>query len=168
MINLNLSRSPNFDPNKHKNSPEEEKIFEHFIREFLPPVDNKRKKSGNELEYVLSKVNSIMKAKLNFRLGARAFQKVLDGNNYMIMSRDFEWDPDIKKLRSIKTGKPIADFYGSWDSSLYYTNVDPLIVRKLHLIISNPTNMGDKKRIEVEKLKTRIGSFAEKYSIEKN
>jgi hypothetical protein len=46
-------------------------ILDNFIQEFLPPRGNKRKNSGNELDYVTTTLDRVFKQNFGFNLNQR-------------------------------------------------------------------------------------------------
>lgn len=60
-----------------------------FIRKFLPKRGNKRKHSGNELEYVANVIDRIIKQQFCFNLTRKMYYSVLKNCN-MIFSQKLE------------------------------------------------------------------------------
>lgn len=135
----------------------QEAIVKAFIQKFLPKRGNKRKHSGNELEYVTSVLNRITKQQFGFNLTRKNVLKCFEEMQYDIFTRNGDWDSKNKKMIPSAKGDTtrMGDAYSLYDAMFIYIDVEALVVRELKLGTAKlPPNASD----ETRKLKHEIDS----------
>lgn len=108
-------------------------IVNSFILKFLPKRGNKRKHSGNELEYVTTAINRIMKQQFGFDVTRKNVLNCFGELQYDIFTRNGNWDSENKKVIPSKKGDLIRLDDAYTDAMFIYIDVDALAVRELKL-----------------------------------
>lgn len=149
----------------------QKEILKAFIEQFLPKRGTKRKNSGNEMQYIGSALNLVLKKNFGFNLNRQNIIEAFEELNYSIFTKNGEWDSEIKGYKpSIKGNSVrIGDIYSDFNAAFVYVDIEPLIVRQLMLTAKtlpehtnqlkvNATNEMN-KRIELFR-KTHINKLA--------
>lgn len=137
-------------------------ILESFIKQFLPKRGNKRKHSGNELEYVSNTIDRIIKRNFGFNLKRQNVLEVFIKLGYDIFTKKGDWNCETKEYQPSKIGEyiRIEDFYSDFDAMFIYIDIDPINLRELKLsTFTMPPNAGEKKILLKQQQQERIDSF---------
>lgn len=137
-------------------------VLESFIKHFLPKRGNKRKHSGNELDYVTKIIDRIIKQNFGFNLTYSNVLNAFIKLDYVIFHKNGEWDPDTKRYNPSVTGYTTrgGDAYSTSEVMYIYIDIDPKILRELKLAtLGLPPNAGEPKIILKQQQQERINSF---------
>lgn len=137
-------------------------ILKKFINSFLPPKGNKRKSSGNEIEYVGTTLDRLFKQNFGFNISRWDILHAFEDLQYNIFTKGGQWDSDKKIHKPSVAGKVVrvGDGYSEYIGSFVYIDVDSLTMRQLRLSTSSlPAHTAKEKFEETEKMKARIGIF---------
>lgn len=110
-------------------------IVQSFIRRFLPKRGNKRKHSGNELEYVANVIDRIIKKQFGFNVTRKNVLQCFEELQYNIFTRNGDWNSEEKKWILSKKSDIVrmGEAYSDYVTMFIYIDVDALVVRKLKL-----------------------------------
>jgi hypothetical protein len=134
----------------------QKKILENFITEFLPPTENKIKRSGNELEYITRTLDKLFIQNFSFNLSRTEITESLSRLGYQIFKKNGIHDYEVKKIKPFVTGT-ILD--GNSPFFIYF-GINPKTVRQLMLITSKLSENANSKKIDsTEKMKIKLEIF---------
>jgi hypothetical protein len=139
----------------------QKKTLENFIIEFLPPTENKIKRSGNELQYVARTLDKLFIQNFHFNVSKTEITEYFSRLGYQIFDKVGIVDFDNKRI------KPA--FMNQASKSLHiqftYFNISPKTVRKLMLMTSKLSKItNSQKNDENEKMKIKLEIFKNKTS----
>jgi len=140
----------------------QENIVKAFIQKFLPKRGNKRKHSGNELEYVTGVVNRIMKQQFGFNLTRKNMIKCFEDLQYAIFTRNGDWDSENKKMIPCAKGNIVrmGDAYSDYDAMFNYVDVEALVVRELKLRTAKlPPNASEETKQRKSEIDAKFALF---------
>ena len=143
----------------------QKEILKDFIIKFLPQRDNKRKNSGNEIEFVHKTLNIIFNKRFKFRLMKDDIVNTFVELNYDMFykSEDIACQSPSHypiKYRHSETPK------SSYDSEYVHIDISPITVRLLKATTSIQSRTLDNKRIKsIENLTKELDIFQNKYKI---
>lgn len=131
----------------------QKEILENFIIEFLPPTNNERKYSGNELEYIARTLDKVFMQNFGFNLTKDEIANSFFSLGYKIFDKNGAFDLDFKKM------SPTSD-----EDSIYlvpnaftYFNISPKTMRQLMLTTSKLSEITNLKKIKnTETIKTNL------------
>ncbi len=147
----------------------QQQILESFIEKFLPQRGNKRKNTGNELEFVHSTIDRIFKKHFGFSLSFDDILTCFEKLNYTVFTKQGEWDWEKKDYRPSDTGggtkllirgNERIDIYERTNTAFIYIDIDAFKVRDLNrtsVWLSPETNA--EKVIEQQRLLQEIEVF---------
>lgn len=137
-------------------------ILDSFITHFLPKRGNKRKHSGNELEYVTKTIDRIIKQNFGFNLTYSNVLNAFVKLDYSIFHKNGEWDSDTKQYKPSVTGDTTRgdDTYLNSQTMFIYIDIDPKILRELKVAtLGMSPNAGESKIALKQRQQERINSF---------
>ncbi|TAJ49991.1 MAG: hypothetical protein EPO58_14095 [Chitinophagaceae bacterium] len=137
-----------------------------FILKFLPKRGNKRKHSGNELEYVANVIDRIIKQQFGFSLTRKNVLKCFEELQYDIFTRNGDWNSEEKKWVPSKKGDIVrmGDAFSDYNAAFIYIDIDATIVRDLKLAtFTLPPNASEEKRLDKTKLDEQIKLFKQSH-----
>lgn len=83
---------------------EQSSILDKFIQEFLPMRGNKRKNSGNELDYVTTTLDKVFKQNFGFNLTRQIILKAFTRLGYSVFEKEGIMDFDNKTFKPATSG----------------------------------------------------------------
>lgn len=141
---------------------EKQQILEKFITFFFEPTGNKRKNSGNELDYVSATLNRVFKQNFGFNLDRKTIKMTFLNLGFQVFYLNAKYDPETKKyLPSINGEITEKQIYDNEPESPYtYFDIEPIVVRYLKKTTSKlPKTTNSVKYSETEKMKLKIEEF---------
>jgi hypothetical protein len=148
---------------------DQQEILESFIKQFLPKRGNKRKNSGNEIDYITTTLNKVFIKDFGFNISRKNILDTFAKLNYDIFNKNGEWKPDVKDYKPSKSGNSIRfdEGYSDYNASFIYVDISPSIFRQLMLtIFTPPPHTKKEKIIGTEEMKKQIELF--KRTIKRN
>ena len=127
----------------------QKEILQKFIQTFLPMKGNKRKSSGNEVEYVSSVFKIIFTRYFGFKVTGQNILDAFEALGYDIYTQNGNWDSETKTFRPSKSGELVRvdDIYPNYNAMYVYINIEALTVRQLRLSVFTPLpNTTDEKK----------------------
>jgi hypothetical protein len=134
-------------------------ILEDFIVHFLPSTTNKRKYSGNELEYITRILDKVFIQNFGFNLSKTQISQSFHRLGYTVFNKHGTFDTEFKKtIRTDDKNSPFTAY-----NCFTFFNISPRAMRYLMLTtaklsaITNP-----KKAIEIENMISKLQLFKDK------
>lgn len=154
-------------------TPEQQQILEDFIKEFLPPRGNKRKNSGNELEYLAPTLDALFRKHFGFAVTFDDVLAAFERLNYTIFTKGGDWDWDKKDFKPSDKGEgtkilgirgQLVHTYENNNAAFIYIDVDAPKVRDLRRTRTTlvPTTSPEKVE-EQQRLLRHIDAFEKRY-----
>lgn len=140
----------------------QETIVKTFIQKFLPKRGNRRKHSGNELEYVSGLIDRVMKQQFGFNLTRKNVLKCFEELQYNIFTKNGDWDSENKKMIPSQKGDIVrmGDAYSDYDAMFIYVDVEALLVRELKLSTSKlPPNASEETQQRKNEIDNQLALF---------
>jgi hypothetical protein len=134
----------------------QKKILENFIIEFLPPTQNKVKRSGNELEYITRTLDKLFIQNFSFNLSKTEITESFSRLGYQIFDKIGIVDYEKKRIKPAfidvsNTSLPIQ---------YIYFEISPKTMRQLMLTTSKLLQITNSKKIDnTVKMKTKLEMF---------
>lgn len=144
---------------------EQKELLDAFILKFLPKRGNKRKHSGNELDYVRTTLNRVFIQNYGFNLSLRDIVECFERLDYQIFHRDQDWDyKNDKMIPGQNVDRLSVETYPSnFYEGLVYFDIFPETIRKLMRTTAKLPNNSPKEMVEdTAKLKAELQDFAKK------
>jgi len=148
----------------------QKETLEAFIKIFLPKRGNKRKNSGNEIDYIGTALDKVFIKHFGFNLSRQNIIDTFENLNYDIFTKNSDWNPEVKKYKPSLTGDSIryGDGYLKHNASFIYVDIKPLIVRQLMLsTFTLPPNTNKNKRLATKEMKDQIELFKKTLKVKK-
>lgn len=149
----------------------QKEILESFIKSFLPKRGNKRKNSGNEIDYVGRTINKIFIKYFGFNLSRQNILDAFEKLQYDIFVKRGVYDTEIKVYKPSAKGTYVrsGDGYSRYNAMYVYIDIDPTIVRALSLATFTPRpNTNADKILATQKMKREIYLFKQTIRHETN
>lgn len=142
----------------------QENILKSFINNFLPPTKNKRKYSGNELDFIYSTLDRVFIQNFGFNLSRKNIIDIFTDLNYTFFTLNSTWKSDKKEHIPSKNGEiyfKISDNTIGKEAPFTYININASTMRDLRKTTANlPSNTNLSKYAKIELLKQNIVQFA--------
>lgn len=142
----------------------QENILKSFINNFLPPTKNKRKYSGNELDFIYSTLDRVFIQNFGFNLSRKNIIDIFTDLNYTFFTLNSTWNSDKKEHIPSKNGEidfKISDNTIGKETPFTYININASTMRDLRKTTANlPSNTNLSKYAKIELLKQNIVQFA--------
>jgi hypothetical protein len=140
----------------------QKKILENFIVEFLPPTENKIKRSGNELEYITRTLDKLFIQNFSFNLSKTEITESFSRLGYQIFDKIGIVDYEKKRIKAAF----IDELNNSLPIQFIYFEISPKAMRQLMLTTSPLSKITNSKKIDdTEKMKIKLEIFKNKTSI---
>jgi hypothetical protein len=135
--------------------PDQEYILEKFLDEFLPPTENKRKHSGNEINFITNSLNRVFVGEFGFRLNNKLLLKAFKTKGYSVFNLSSRWDVEAKDIKPDFKSREYSD-----KPSYTFINVNPTTVRDIKRIFVklNPI-IGLEKMTKKEEMFIKLVKF---------
>ncbi len=147
----------------NKLNPEQWSILKQFIQKFLPQRGNKRKNSGNELDYVSITLNRVFIQHFGFNLERYEVIDAFEELGYQTFEREEEIDYDAKTSRPVINGTNKIKKIGvgnRLEAPFTFIDISAKTVRNLMRATATlPETTNPQKSYEVEKLKRELEGF---------
>lgn len=146
----------------------QKEILEAFIKKFLPKRGNKRKNSGNEIDYIGTTIDKVFIQNFGFNLSRQNILETFENLQYEIFTKKGVWNPETKNYKPSIKGKSIriGDGYSDQNASYIYIDVKPLIVRQLMLAtLTLIPNTKKEKILATKDMKDQIELFKKKVKL---
>jgi len=140
----------------------QKEILEAFIKKFFTKRGNKRKNSGNEIEYIGTTLDRVFIKNFGFNLSRQNILEAFENLQYEIFTKNGEWNPETKNYKPSIKGNSIrkGDGYSGQNASYIYIDVKPLIVRQLMLVtLTLKPNTKKEKILATKDMKDQIELF---------
>ena len=140
----------------------QQETLRNFIRTFLPLTNNKRKSSGNELEYIHSTLDRVCIQQFGFNVSKEEIIDAFTELGYNIYTKKGEWDSDTKIHRPSQKGTSIRvdGAYAGYNAAYIYFDVKPEDVRLLMKTTAKlPPNTNLDKVSKVHLLQEALQNF---------
>lgn len=140
----------------------QKEILESFIKSFLPKRGNKRKNSGNEIDYVDMTIDKIFIKYFGFNLSRQNILDAFEKLQYDIFVKKGDYDSEMKRYKPSAKGTHVrvGDGYSGSNAMYVYIDIAPPIVRELSLATFNPLpNTNADKILATQKMKKEIDLF---------
>ncbi|MEZ7498189.1 hypothetical protein QO200_05490 [Flavobacterium sp. Arc3] len=135
------------------------KLLENFIIEFLPPTGNKRKYSGNELDYITRTLDKVFIQNFGFNLSKEEIADCFSRLNYEIFDKIGILDYEKKRIKPAF----IDESNTSLPIQFIYFEISPKTMRQLMLTTSQLSEItNSKKTDDTEKMKIKLELFKNK------
>lgn len=142
----------------------QENILKSFINNFLPQTKNKRKYSGNELDFIYSTLDRVFIQNFGFNLSRKNIIDIFTDLNYTFFTLNSTWNSDKKEHIPSKNGEidfKISDNTIGKEAPFTYININASTMRDLRKTTANlPSNTNLSKHAKIELLKQNIVQFA--------
>lgn len=139
------------------------KILQGFIQTFLPPTNNKRKYTANELDYIHGTLDKLFIQKFGFNLTRQSIYEAFVSLGYETFTRNGEWNREIKEVIPSKKGEVNNKMVGKYfeqEAAYTYFEVSADSVRNLRKSTATlPRNTNQIKSDTIEELKANIQTF---------
>lgn len=139
-----------------------------FLQHFFEPTNNKRKNSGNELEYISDTLNRVFKQNFGLSLTPSEVHQAFERCEFEIFYRNAEYDTESKKITPKIDGQIDTKVSGRIGDEIYagspYTffNIKPSVVRVLKRTTATlPKSTSEEKLKEVNEMREKIKFFDE-------
>lgn len=140
----------------------QKKILENFIVAFLPPTENERKYSGNELSYITRTLSKLFVQNFGFNLSEVQITNCFSSLGYQIFDKTGIFDYENKKIKPAI----INETNKSLPIQFIYFNISPKIMRQLMLATSKLSEITNSEKIDnTGKMKTKLEMFKNRSSI---
>lgn len=131
-------------------------ILANFIIEFLPPTNNERKYSGNELEYITRTLDKVFIQNFGFNLTKDEIAYCFFKLGYKIFDKDGAFDLDFKKMSPTSDNDAVYLIPNAYT----YFNISPKTMRQLMLTTSKLSETTKLKIIEeTQKMNIKLEIF---------
>jgi hypothetical protein len=143
----------------------QKKCLDTFLTEFLPARGNKRKNSGNELDYIQTSLTRVFSKWFSFTISRHDLLDAFERIGYSLFTKKGDWNAEVKNFKPSAKGEEIRfnDGYIGNDAMFIYVDIEAPVVRQLLLTtMSLPISTKPEKRKPVEDLIKRIIQFQEK------
>jgi hypothetical protein len=137
----------------------QKKILENFIIEFLPPTENKIKRSGNELQYITRTLDKLFIQNFSFNLSKTEITECFSKLGYEIFDKVGIVDYEKKRIKPAL----IDESNNSFPIQFIYFEISPKTMRQLMLITSKISGITNSKKIDyTEMMKIKLEKFKNK------
>jgi len=129
-----------------------DELLQGFITEFLPPQNNKRKYSTNEIRSIQNSLNKVLFKFFGFRISIVDLIQILDDSGYKPFEKVLEQGKEMST-------KDLVDgtMYTAPGGGYLHYNVSPVRLRLLSQTSAKlPPNANLEKVKEVEKIKEQV------------
>ena len=134
----------------------QKKLLENFIVDFLPPTENERKYSGNELDYISRTLDKVFIQNFGFNLSKEEIAYCFFKLGYQIFDKNGVFDSNTKKIKPTNEDE---EYFLTIDCFTYF-NISPKSMRQLMLITSKLSKITNSEKIdETKKMKIKIENF---------
>jgi hypothetical protein len=141
-------------------------MLELFIETFLPKQENKRKYSGNEIEYISNTLNRIFQKQFGFKLTTKEILGTFEKMGYNIYNKFSSLNSENKNFKPSTQGDCIRfdSPYKENNAAFIYVNVSSAFVRQLWLTTTTlPPNTNMEKLLAINALKREIEKFKQEW-----
>jgi hypothetical protein len=134
----------------------QKKLLENFIIEFLPPTENKIKRSGNELEYITRTLDKLFIQNFSFNLSKTEITESFSKLGYQIFDKIGIVNYEKKRIKPAF----IDESNTSLPIQFIYFEICPKTMRQLMLTTSKLSQITNSEKIEnIEKMKIKLENF---------
>ena len=142
-------------------------ILDNFIREFLPPRGNKRKNSGNEMDYVTTALDKVFKQNFGFNLDRHILLNAFEILGYDIFEKEGNIDHENKTFKPANNGNVKTKIVGvgnfKIEAPFTYIDISAVTIRYLMKTTAQlPENTNSdtfpktkELKIKIQKIKTK-------------
>ena len=146
---------------------EQTNILDNFIQDFLPPRGNKRKNSGNELDYVTTALDKVFKQNFGFNLNRQIILNAFEILGYDTFEKEGNIDHENKTFKPANNGNVKTKIVesGNFQIEAPFTYIDISADTIRHLMKTTaqlPENTNSKTVQKTEELKNKIQKFKTK------
>ena len=138
-------------------------ILDKFIQEFLPARGNKRKNSGNELDYVTTALDKVFKQNFGFNLTRHIVLKAFKNLGYTVFEKEGNIDHDNKTFKPADIGNVKNKTVGLGliiEAPFTYIDISADTIRHFMKTTAQlPESTNSKTLNKTEKMKREIQQF---------
>lgn len=141
---------------------QQSEVLKRFILRFLPKRGNKRKNSGNELEYLTNAISRLFSKNFGFKISRTDLLTAFEELEYSIFTKNGDWDAEAKDFKASEKGDTIRldEGYKNYSAMFIYIDVEALVVRKLRLATAGlPPNSGEERIKERNEMQMQMDMF---------